>query len=88
MSEREPNLVTSSLSRRLTRDGISVEIGIYRLETEPGWSLEVVNAAGTSIVWDDLFPTDDAALAEFDRTVAEEGMVAFLDSGKVIPFRR
>ena len=88
MSEREPNLVTSGLSRRLTRDGISVEIGIYRLESEPGWSLEVVNAAGTSIVWDDLFPTDDAALAEFDRTVAEEGMVAFLDSGKVVPFRR
>jgi hypothetical protein len=88
MSEREPNLVTSSLSRKFTRDGISVEIGIHRLETEPGWSLEVVNAAGTSIVWDDLFPTDEAAIAEFDRTVAEEGMVAFLDSPKVIPFRR
>lgn len=88
MSEREPNLVTSGLSRRLTRDGISVEIGIHRLESEPGWSLEVVNAAGASIVWDDLFPTDEAALAEFDRTVAEEGMAAFLDSGKVIPFRR
>ena len=88
MNERDPSLVTSSLSRRLTRDGISVQIGIYRLESEPGWSLEVVNAAGTSIVWDDLFPTDDAALAEFDRTVAEEGMVAFLDSSKIIPFRR
>jgi hypothetical protein len=88
MSEREPNLVTSSLSHKLTRDSISVEVAIYRLETEPGWSLEVVNSAGTSIVWDDLFPTDDAALAEFDRTVAEEGMVAFLDSGKIIPFRR
>ena len=88
MKERAPNLVTSGLSRSLTRDGISVKIGIYRLESEPGWSLEVVNAAGTSIVWDVLFPTDDAALAEFDRTVAEEGMVTFLDSGKVIPFRR
>ena len=88
MKEHEPNLVTSGLSRKLTRDGISVEIGIYRLETEPGWSLEVVTAAGTSIVWDDLFPTDAVALAEFDRTVAEEGMVAFLDSRKIIPFRR
>lgn len=88
MSEREPNLVTSSLSRKFTRDGTTVEIGIYRLETEPGWSLEVVNAAGTSTVWDDLFPTDDAAIAEFERTVAEEGMVAFLDRAKVIPFRR
>lgn len=88
MSEREPNLVTSGLSRKITRDGISVEVGIYRLETETGWSLEVVNAAGTSTVWDDLFPTDAAALAEFERTVAVEGMVAFLDNAKVIPFRR
>jgi len=88
MNEPEPNLVTSSLSRSVTRDGISVEIGIYRLENEPGWSLEVVNVNGTSTVWDDLFPTDEAAFAEFERTVTEEGMVTFLDSGKVIPFRR
>lgn len=88
MNEREPNLVTSSLSRRVTRDGVMVEIGIYRIETEPGWSLEVVNAAGTSTVWDELFATDDAALAQFERTVSEEGMVVFIDSGNVIPFRR
>ena len=88
MSEREPNLVTSGFSRKFTRDGITVEIGIYRLETEPGWSLEVVNSAGTSTVWDDLFPTYEAAFAEFERTVAEEGMVAFLDNSNVIPFRR
>lgn len=88
MSESEPHLVTSSLSCKVTRDGISLEVGIYRLETETGWSLEVINAAGTSIVWDDLFPTEEAALAEFERTVVDEGTVAFLDGGKVIPFRR
>ena len=42
----------------------------------------------TSTVWDELFPTDEAAYAEFERTVAEEGMLAFLDKGNVIPFRR
>ena len=63
MQNRDPNIVTSSYSRRVTRDGITVEVGIHRLETEPGWSLEVVNAAGTSTVWDDLFETDDAANA-------------------------
>ena len=88
MEEREPNLVTSSLSRRVTRDGITVEVCIYRLESETDWSLEVVNSAGTSIVWDDLFASDDAANEEFLRTVAEEGMSAFLDSAKVVPFRR
>jgi hypothetical protein len=42
----------------------------------------------TSIVWDELFATDEGARAEFERTVAEEGMRSFLDSGKVIPFPR
>jgi uncharacterized protein len=88
MEEREPNLVTSGLSRHVTLDGITVQLCIYRLETGPGWSLEVVNSSGTSIVWDDLFPSDAAANEEFLRTVAEEGMVVFLNSGKVVPFRR
>jgi hypothetical protein len=88
MEEREPNLVTSNLSRRVTQDGITVELCIYRLETNNEWSLEVVNAAGTSIVWDDQFTSDDAANEEFLRTLAEEGMASFLDSAKVVPFRR
>jgi hypothetical protein len=88
MSERDPNIVKSSLSRTVTRDGITVRIEIVRLEGETRWSLEVVNAANTSIVWDELFLTDEEAYAEFERTVSEEGMRTFLDSGKVIPFPR
>jgi hypothetical protein len=57
---------------------------IYRLETEPAWSLEVVNSAGTSTVWDDLFSSDDEANEEFLRTVTEEGMTTFLDNAKVV----
>ena len=85
---REPNLVISSLSRTVKRDGTTVEISIYRLEEQTSWTLEVVNSAGTSIVWDDAFDTDEDAYAEFERTVKEEGMKTFLDSGNVIPFRR
>ena len=48
----------------------------------------MINAANTSIVWDELLPTDEAAYAEFERTVAEEGMRTFLESAKVIPFPR
>ena len=59
-----------------------------RLEGETEWSLEVVNAKSTSIVWDEMFATDRDAYTEFERTVAEEGMRTFLDSGNVIPFRR
>lgn len=88
MSDREPNVVTSGLSRRVSRDGVAVDVRICRLETEAAWTLEVVNAAGTSTVWDDLFPSDDAANEEFLRTVTDEGMTAFLDTAKVVPFRR
>ena len=88
MKERIPNLVRSGLSGIVSKDDITVEVFIYRLENEPKWSLEVVNDAGTSIVWDDLFDSDEDAYAEFQRTVEEEGMRAFLDNQNVIPFKR
>ena len=85
MRQRDPNLVASGLSGVVTQDGIKVEICIYRLEHE---TLEVVNAARTSVVWDEQFSSAKEAYAEFKRTVADEGMQAFLDQGNVIPFRR
>ena len=88
MKEHEPNLITSSHSRDITQDGITVELCIYRLETKTEWALEVVNSVGTSIVWDNQFSSDDVANEEFLRTVAEEGMATFLDDAKVIPFPR
>ena len=88
MSDREPNILYSSLGRMLTIDGVTVDVKIYRLEHDPQWALEVVNDEGTSIVWDELFDTDDEAYAAFQLTVEEEGMRAFLDDDNVIPFPR
>ena len=88
MQDREPNIVTSGLSGPITRDGVSITLEIYRLESDTDWSLEVVNNHGTSIVWDDRFKTDDLALAAFEQVVVEEGMATFLDAGNVVPFRR
>ena len=88
MADRDPNLITSSLSRAVSRDGVTVRVEIYRLEDRPGWGLEVINDKGTSIVWDEPFDTDDAADAAFRETVAVEGMTSFLDSATVIPFRQ
>ena len=88
MKEQDPDIVTSGLSRRVIEDGITVQLHIYRLATETEWALEVVNAAGTSTVWQDLFLTAEAANEEFLRTVDVEGMSTFLDSAKVVPFRR
>jgi hypothetical protein len=44
--------------------GVSFKVDIYRPEGGDGWSLEVVNGDGTSIVWDDLFDDDQAAFVE------------------------
>lgn len=86
--DRDPNLVSSSLSGIVREDGVTVRLEIYRLEHESQWSLEVINDAGTSIVWDVLFDNDDEAFVAFRLTVDEEGMEAFLDMSNVIPFPR
>jgi len=72
MDEKQPNLITSGYSKHITQDGITIEL-YYK---------------GTSIVWDDVFPTDDAAYMEYKRTVRDEGMKSFLDNGNIIQFPR
>lgn len=84
--ENDPNLVYSGLCQHIKRDGVEIEVCIIRLEHEKDWTLEVVNDKGTSIVWDDTFPTDKAAFEELERTIAKEGMASFLDNANVIPF--
>jgi hypothetical protein len=73
----DPTIITSPLSGSFTEGGITVDVQIYRLQ-DTKWSLEVVDNAGTSTVWDDLFDTDEAAKAEFLRAVAEEGLGGIL----------
>lgn len=72
-----PELIDSPLSRHMIQDGVSLIINIVRITSEPGWSLEVVNANGTSIVWDDAFATDRDADAAFRKALAEQGVQAF-----------
>jgi hypothetical protein len=78
VSEDDYPIVQSDLSGRFTRDGVTVEVHIYRGEDEPKWVLEVVDEQDGSTVWDDLFPTDQSAFEEFKRTVETEGMQVFL----------
>ena len=64
------------------------KVDIYKLEGGGGWSLEVVTADGTSVVWDDLFQDDRAAFKEAVTTIRKEGAVAFANGGpNVIPFK-
>ena len=71
-------IVTSHLSGPVTQNGITVDVWIYRLEDSEEWSLEVVDAEGSSTVWDDPFPSAEEAHAEFVRMLKDEGISCFL----------
>lgn len=86
MSDRDPNIVNSSLTGLVTIDGVTVDVQVYRLEHDPKWPLEVINEAGTSTTWDILFDTDDEVYVAFKLVVEEEGIESFLDNDNVIPF--
>lgn len=85
MDDDEPNIINSRLSRTVVWNGYQLQLEIYRLDDCPGWTLEVVNQVGTSIVWDDLFATDAEAEHTFRETLKTEGLAAFRDEGNVIP---
>ncbi len=70
-------IIYSPLNRAVSRNGRSVEVEIYRAENED-WILEVVDQHGNSTVWNDLFPTDQAALDEAMRTIDEQGIDALI----------
>jgi hypothetical protein len=77
--EDEYEIEHSPLSADVTRDGMTVQVRIYRLkDRSEGWSLEVVDHEGASTVWDELFQTDNAAFDEFVATVNREGIGCFL----------
>ena len=70
----EYKIITSQLSQKITRDGTTIEVLIYRGEHEATWILEVVDSAGGSTVWEATFATDQDALNEVFRTIASEGI--------------
>lgn len=78
-NDNDPPIEDSPLSSPFTRDGITVEVKIYRLAGEGGgWSLEVVTPDGASTVWDDLFDTDSEAYRAFYLVVENEGIGTLL----------
>jgi hypothetical protein len=70
----DPKLIDSPLSGSFTRDEITVQVHIYRLEEESHWVLEVVDKDDTSTVWDEKFETDKAAYDFFLASVESEGL--------------
>lgn len=74
----EPEIITSRLSRKITRDGMTIDVQIYRGEQDSVWVLEVIDQAGGSTVWDETFQTEQDALNEVFQTIASEGIGCFL----------
>jgi hypothetical protein len=86
MTARYPNLIYSDFSGRFDQDGFSVELSIMKLEGSPEWTLEVINSAGKSFVWEEGFENDKDAYIEFLQTLAEYGIYFFVYQGTVIQF--
>jgi hypothetical protein len=70
----DPKIIESPLSGPFTRDSITVEVLVYRLETDAEWLLEVVDKQDTSTVWDGTFVSDQAAYDFFLASVEAEGL--------------
>ena len=79
-------IINSPLETKITRDGITVEIFIYRGADETGWLLEVRDHEGGSTVWDDRFETDRAAYDEAMRAIDEDGIRSFVEAVGINPF--
>lgn len=76
--DNDPELEYSPLCEKISRDGTTVFLQIYRLKGgAEGWSLEIVDEKGGSTVWDDLFATDQDARDEFYKALEAEGIKGF-----------
>lgn len=76
------NIIRSPLCQSFTADGVTVQIEIYCVEGGEGWTLELIDAEGSSIVWEEQFATDAAAFAEFTEGVEELGLAALIEPGE------
>ena len=85
VTDQDPDIIRSPLSRSFTSGGITVDVQIYRLETSEGWTLELVDRSGNSTVWDELFLTDGEAFDEFLLGVQELGLAGLLEPDEEDP---
>ena len=69
----------SPLSQEFTDDEITVDVMIYKIDGNDGWTLEVALDEDTSVTWTELFPTDQAAWDDFARAVREVGLHGLID---------
>ena len=80
MAVPDRELEFSPLSGRVTRDGVTVQVHIYRFAgTDDGWTLEVVDQEDGSTVWDGSFDTDVEAYEAFEQCIRKDGIRTFTE---------
>ena len=79
MPDRDPHIVISPLSRTITRNGMTVEVQIYRREPDPLWTFKVLTHEGITIHWIEDFDTDEEALRAFEADIGAHGIESYLD---------
>ena len=77
MTNKEQDLVHSTLSQIATRDGKSVSIEIYS-DGDGRWLLEAVDEHGNSTVWDLPFDSEQDAFDEALKTIDTDGIGALI----------
>ena len=79
MSEEDQDIELSEQSCEISQDGITVQVGIYRVKgSNDGWTLEVVDEDDNSLLWEDTFATEMDAWNEFQRALDEEGIAQLI----------
>ena len=77
-TEETTDILDSALFFRVEDEDTYVDIQIYQLEGNDHWTLEVVDAEGGSTVWDEDFPTEEAAVQAALDTIEEKGLGSFM----------
>jgi hypothetical protein len=71
---RALNFVYSSLACEVSQGDISVAIAIYRRADEQEWILEVQNDRNGSRLWEEFFPSEEAALEAGLQAIQKDGI--------------
>jgi hypothetical protein len=72
------DLEHSSLSGPFTRDGVTVEIEIFRIAgTQDLWQLEVIDPNGRPTAWHQQFTTEQEAFEAFAAMMEADGIASF-----------
>ena len=77
MSDDESEPVMSPLCQSVSSGGKLLQIEIYG-DGEGKWILEIVDEFNNSTVWDNLFESDSAALAEAKKSILKETAATFV----------